>query len=692
MPEKTQTIKTESRLFPYLLLLTVLFIFIEISFFIQCSEIYLSDFKMVGYKLSIPSKIIPGALLFFFVQLILHFLFTVFVWVIARLSSATLQFSWKNTEKAGYAIWFLCVITLLLANQYFYPNSKFATLVGFVMNEKIGWVFLLFCSFILFSVCLVSVWGLFTLSSRKQKILLSIALLTVIIGGFYTQYKTPPLPIDASTQQKPNIILIGVDSLRPDFLGFFGYEKQTPHMDEFLNQASVFANSLTPLARTFPAWTSILTGQYPKKNGVRTNLENQDHLKLDHTLPALLQKYGYQTIYGTDETRFSNITPHFGFDAVITPPIGFNDFFLGTLNDFPMSNLLVNSSLGKYLFPHSYANRPAFTTYDPNSFLNLLKPTLTDPRHKPLFLAVHFCLPHYPYLWGNDSADLNVVHNYQAAVKRVDQQFYDFLTLLKQNHLLGNSIVVFLSDHGETIELPGDRATASEMFIAGKQNKRGIIPHFYPPSMIKEKVNQSAGHGTDVLGLPQYHTVLAFRMYGAAKNHIAVIPGRVSLMDIKPTLLDLTHHPLLQEDDGRSLKEFIAGNKSVVVANTDFFTESDFSPAAIHTTHPETRKLLFDGIDYFQIDPVTTRLTVRKSMEDMINASKQFAIYRDKWVLAVYPQNKKLMLPVLVNLYTGEWTDDLRTPFAKSSPAAQMLQSLRAFYGKEITKIKNISA
>src|SRR5204863_1260045 len=140
-------------------------------------------------------------------------------------------------------------------------------------------------------------------------------------------------------------------------LGYFGAGKYTPHMDEFLNQATVFSESLTPLARTFPSWVSILTGAYPKNSNVRYNLSDQITFDLKQTLPSILRDHGYKTIYAIDETRFSNINESYGFDQIVAPPTGFNDFLIGTINDFPLSNLLVNTILGKYLFPYSYANR-----------------------------------------------------------------------------------------------------------------------------------------------------------------------------------------------------------------------------------------------------------------------------------------------------------------------------------------------
>ncbi len=55
-------------------------------------------------------------------------------------------------------------------------------------------------------------------------------------------------------------------------------------------------------------------GEYPKKSGVRTNLEETNQTVLRHTLPAILQERGYQTIFATDEVRFSNMIS--GLDSI----------------------------------------------------------------------------------------------------------------------------------------------------------------------------------------------------------------------------------------------------------------------------------------------------------------------------------------------------------------------------------------
>ncbi|MCD6038828.1 MAG: hypothetical protein K0S27_228 [Gammaproteobacteria bacterium] len=666
-------------LFIYLFALTSFFLLLEISFFIQASNSYLDVFKEIAYHLKIPTQIFPGVAYFLAMQLLIHIAYVFFIAYLAIFISFALDCTQAQVERLGLTLGIMGLFLILLANHHFYPDSKFSILISDLVPDVIQTL----CFIILlmvFSLALVlALYGLY--KSNKTFCIIGVFLISAFTV-WYSHF--PTARISAATASKPNIIIIGVDAVRPDFLGYFGGGKHTPHLDNFLNQAAVFSESLTPLARTYPAWVSILTGQYPKKNGVRFDLTDQMHFDLYQTLPAILQRQGYHTVYATDETRFSNIDQRFGFDHLVTPPIGFNDFLLGSLNDFPFSNLLVNTFLGRYLFPYSYGNRPAYITYEPATFLNLLKPALIESHTQPLFLAIHFCLTHYPYLWAGRPTNGSSLHNYQQAIHRADQQVEDLLKLLKKNRLLEHSIVILLSDHGEALELKGDRVTEPDLFIS-KMGKP--LPRFYPQSESKEEVNQSAGHGTDVLGLTQYHTLLAFRFFNGKKQTARLISGRVSLLDIKPTLLNLLHVPD-KNSEGQSLLDAISGKKLTVPRHVDFFTETDFTPEAIRSVNPETRKVLFEGIEYIQINPKTTRLSIRPSMMKWILSSKQYADFYGDWVLALYPQTLQWMMPVLVNLETGIWTTDLHTDFAKHAPLHHMLQALKHFYGKDITRIE----
>ncbi len=145
--------------------------------------------------------------------------------------------------------------------------------------------------------------------------------------------------------------------------------------------------------------------------------------------------------------------------------------------------------------------------------------------------------------------------------------------------------------------------------------------------------------------------MLAFKNIWLVSNAQRNISGLVSLIDIKPTIIELLNIP---SPNGFSLLANITGKQHKVPTRTDFFMETDFSPEAIRSVHPETRQVLFQGIEYFEINPQNARILVRNDMLRLIVSSKQYANRRGNWILALYPQPKKGMIPILVNLKTGQ--------------------------------------
>jgi len=62
-------------------------------------------------------------------------------------------------------------------------------------------------------------------------------------------------------KKKPNLILLGIDSLRPDHMSLYGYPKlTTPHMDKLAAQGAVFENTFSPSIPTTPGYSSMFTG------------------------------------------------------------------------------------------------------------------------------------------------------------------------------------------------------------------------------------------------------------------------------------------------------------------------------------------------------------------------------------------------------------------------------------------------
>lgn len=667
------------RLFYYLLFLTGFFILLEIAFAIQASELYLNDFIFVSKRLQLPASLLPDILFYCSAQLTIHLLYCIFITLCTISITKLLQLQ-KIQLNMGIALWILGIFVILALNQYYFPNSKFAMLSSaFFPFSIIGFIaytlmFVWFCILLLAMVEPI----LLVYSDRSFIYAASIAaVLITSILSYPTQQKI------VVTQKMPNIIIVGIDSLRPDFLSYFGGVK-TPHIDSLLKQSVVFSDAVTPLARTFPAWMSILTGQYPKETGARYDLTPFQHLKLSNSLTFILHKAGYHTIYATDEVRFSNIDQAYGFEQVISPPMNVNDFLLGSINDFPISNLLINSRIGAVLFPYSYGNRPAYVTYDPAVFIQKINSELSQAYSQPIFLAVHFCLPHQPYMWASmNGQDIDPRERYMNSIEQADQQIGDFFAMLQQHHLLDQAIVVLLSDHGEALELSGDRVTEQDSYT-----QQGNPPIFYPTDEQEIAINKTVGHGTDVLGLPQYHSLLAFKVYGDAQILPHAVPGVVTLMDIKPTILELIGLPD-ESSSGISLRRAIIGESQPDNWHDHIFLESDFSPEAIRTVYPDLRKVILEGVDLFSINAKTARLEINGHMGKMIIESKQYADIHHDWMLAIYPQPDHKHRLVLINLKTGLWTDDITSDFAQHSPAKQMLAALENFFSIKTTLVSN---
>ena len=66
-----------------------------------------------------------------------------------------------------------------------------------------------------------------------------------------------------------NILLVVVDTLRPDHLGCYGYDRPTsPHLDDLADKGTVLTSLWSASNFTAPAFTSLFTGLYPHHHGV----------------------------------------------------------------------------------------------------------------------------------------------------------------------------------------------------------------------------------------------------------------------------------------------------------------------------------------------------------------------------------------------------------------------------------------
>jgi arylsulfatase A-like enzyme len=587
------------------------------------------DPKVVAETLAEPlwqTRLGLNIVLFACAQVLVHLSFGALCWVIARLSER----AWpkvRATRRQWTFIWFLGgTAWLLVTNATHFPRSSLGTpyqaigaihLFGVPVAGVLGWL-ITAGAFATTLMALLRILGL-----RRLAIATGVGAVLFGATGFLVQPGARNVRDD-----QPNVILLGMDSLRPDMLN----AENTPHMHAFMDGSLRLSDAVTPLARTFPSWVSILTGRHPHTTGAIMNLLPRESIHEGATLPALLRTHGYQTIYAIDETRFSNIDASYGFDTQATPGIGGSDFVLAWFADTPLSNIVTNTYLGALLFPFQHANRAAFVTYDPDSFVRRVDRAL-EPR-RPVFLALHLTLPHWPFEWADsglpangDAVNATVARRwkYLNTVHRADRQFGAILEVLERKGLLKNAIVVALSDHGE-----GLGANDDFMFQALPGEEESTLEA------------QEFGHGTSVFSPHQYHTVLGFRAFGAAK---ALLPGPrsidepVSMIDIAPTILDLLHAPARESMDGESLLPLFRNDEGAAArfAGRVRFTESEYNPTGLDTSKMTASAIAAAAMAY-RVNPRTDRLEVRSDMLGTIMSTRQYAALLDGAFAAAVPQ------------------------------------------------------
>ena len=553
------------------------------------------------------------------------------------------------------SIWSLSVCALLTSNGYFFPLSLFSRLFSF--SELPPALFLSLLAGSLMTLVLLTLNAFFWAVKLRIK---TMALLLAILSVFMYF----PLQSISINQQNTNIILIGVDSLPPDAISM----QNTPTMAHFINTSVLFKETISPLARTFPAWTSILTGLYPYHHGAHYNLMPPNLVKSDKSIAWDLQQAGFETIFGTDDRRFNNLGKEFGFQKIIGPALGVNDILIGTFNDFPLSNLLVNLPFARWIFPYNYMNRASHFVYYPQTFDNALAKTLGwRKQNKPLFLAIHFTLPHWPYAFASstpaqvkDEYSVNEREQlFSTAIHQADQQVAHLLDTLKEYGYLKNSLVILLSDHGETLYTKGSRQTQPDAYQGPGSN---ILADYFKRKT-STALERSAGHGSDLLSKDQYHCVLAGKIYKQSKQ-ISItkkIKTRVALIDVSPTILAYLKLPNEQHMDGLSLLGALLDSNTLLPERT-FTMESGMLPNQFLSR--ETARQL--GEKFFHVNKKSGQLQIRKNQLATLDAVKLYAVIRGDWVLAFYPDDDGY-IPVTQRLSDGAWTDELESNFSKLS-------------------------
>ncbi len=319
----------------------------------------------------------------------------------------------------------------------------------------------------------------------------------------------------------PNLILISIDTLRPDHLGAYGYARNTsPVLDRLAREGVLFRNAYSTSSWTLPAHVSLFTGLLPHRHGaVRPGGTLPIGADSD-TLASRLWAAGYET---AGFTGGGYVSARLGFSAGFT--------------------LYTDPGVLPYW-------QPPFS-----EIVGQAQRWLQRPGSGPFFLFLHTYEVHLPYQPAPQFADLFVkpdgpfadgvtgveilsredplstdelqqlIAHYDGGIRSMDTALGTLLVLLEERGWAANTCIVLTSDHGEEFGEHGDffhhRAKLYEELV-----RVPLILHC--PALLPA--------GT-------------------------VIDTPVSLVDIMPTLLDLAGLPAAPGIDGRSLLPLIAGGE-----------------------------------------------------------------------------------------------------------------------------------
>ena len=292
-----------------------------------------------------------------------------------------------------------------------------------------------------------------------------------------------------------NVILIAVDTLRADALGYAGADHpSSPNLDRLAGRATVFREAYTQAPMTRRAFPALLAGRFPS---------NIHWLDL-HT------SYKY-TVSHADNVYLAEVLEAAGLSTALA--IAFN---------YAQRSRFDQGFGVKHVFPASKSKQEKNADKIVDAALGYLRGRAA-PGGNPggFFLWMHFYEPHYPYVRHAGAGDFggSARQRYLSEVHWVDSQLGRLFDELETLGLAGTTAIIVTADHGE------------EFGEHGGETHGDLFP--------------------EDLRIPMLVAVPG----GAPRE----IDTPVALIDVAPTIAELFGVPAPDSFDGRSLVPFVDG-------------------------------------------------------------------------------------------------------------------------------------
>ncbi len=387
---------------------------------------------------------------------------------------------------------------------------------------------------------------------------------------------------------QPNILWICTDQQRADTIGALGNKfVRTPHINALASQGTAFTSAYCQSPVCTPSRASFLTGRYPRTTRCRQN--GQAIPSTEKLISRLLADAGYTCglagklhlatcANGVVEKRIDDGYKVFHWSHHPQPDWPENAYTQWLTQQGQTWDTLYKGQSTRYIkegIPAEYSQ----TTWCANMAIDFIK----KQKGSPWFFSYNCFAPHHPFDPPADylarynpknlptpkykpneanskttyqrldsefaHSDPNSYHvaamtdhdkqqvtaAYYAMVDLIDYNVGRMVAALNETEQLNNTIVIFMSDHGEML---GDHG----IYLKG--------PHFYE----------------EAVKVP-----LIFSWPGQFKTGLKV-DGLTELIDITPTLLDAAGLSIPQFIQGKTLLPILSGK-----ANPDHHRNSVFS-------------------------------------------------------------------------------------------------------------------
>ncbi len=222
----------------------------------------------------------------------------------------------------------------------------------------------------------------------------------------------------ASEHSQPNVLLLTMDTTRYDVIT----PSITPHIQSIREESLWFDACTSPSPITLPAHSSILTGTYPNRHGVRDNTIfrlSEDAV----TLPEIFQGRGYHTAA-------------FVSSFILDHRFGLNQGFLRYSD--------------RFLQPRNSTSRLPVERRAEET-INMTLSHLRQNLQEPFFLWVHLYDPHADYSPPPPFDSLAPSEPYIGEVAYMDHQIGRLVDFMRETRLWYRTVTVVAADHGESL-------------------------------------------------------------------------------------------------------------------------------------------------------------------------------------------------------------------------------------------------